>query len=347
MEAQRPLLSVAGLSKAFFVPQGVIHAVRDVSFNISAGETVGLVGESGCGKSTLGRLIIRLYQPDQGSICLKGVDISRLGRDELRPFRHAMQMIFQDPYASLNPRKTAGQTIESPLIVHGIGTPAERKDRVKWLMSRVGLQPEMTNRYPHEFSGGQRQRIGIARALALSPKLIVCDEPVSALDVSVQAQVINLLAEIQAELNLAYLFVSHDLSVVAHVASRVIVMYLGSFVEMANTVDLWLRPVHPYTQALINSVPIADLDRKKLQTRAFLKGDIPSLLNPPPGCNFHTRCPYTIDRCRTEKPGLRLVNPSDHWVACHLADGTNSNLNGRKSPEETRVEESDSQIHSR
>lgn len=331
MEA-KPLLSVSRVSKSFPVRQGIIHAVRQVSFDIYPGETVGLVGESGCGKSTLGRLIIRLYQPDHGSIYLDGVDISRLGQNELRPFRRMMQMIFQDPYASLNPRKTAGQTIELPLIVHGMGPVAKRKERVQWLMFRVGLQPEMAYRHPHEFSGGQRQRIGIARALALNPKLIICDEPVSALDVSVQAQVINLLAEIQVEFGLAYLFISHDLSVIAHFASRVIVMYLGCFVEIADRANLWLRPLHPYTQALIHSVPIADLDREKPKSKIFLKGDIPSPLNPPPGCSFHTRCPYTIGRCQMETPELRLVKPPAHWVACHLVDGTNSNLNGQKSP---------------
>jgi oligopeptide/dipeptide ABC transporter ATP-binding protein len=291
-----------------------------VSFDIAAGETVGLVGESGCGKSTLGRTIVRLYPPDEGSIHLDGVDISRLEREALRPYRRMMQMIFQDPYASLNPRKTAGQTIEAPLIVHGMGPSAERKERVGWLMSRVGLPPEMADRHPHEFSGGQRQRIGIARALALNPRLIVCDEPVSALDVSVQAQVINLLAEIQSEFGLAYLFISHDLSVVAHFASRVIVMYLGCFVEMADRRDIWSQPLHPYTQALIKAVPIPDIDKKGAPGQVFLKGDLPSPLNPPPGCSFHTRCMYAMDRCRAEEPELRPAGRAGHRVACHLIE---------------------------
>ncbi len=319
---KKPLLSVSRLSKLFSVRQGIIHAVRHVSLEIAAGETVGLVGESGCGKSTLGRTLIRLYQPDEGEIYLDGIEISHMSRTELRPFRRMMQMIFQDPYASLNPRKTAGQTVELPLIVHGIGTPAERRERVRWLMSRVGLPLEMADRHPHEFSGGQRQRIGIARALALNPKLIVCDEPVSALDVSVQAQVINLLAEIQAEFQLAYLFISHDLSVVAHFASRVIVMYLGCFVEVADRADLWLRPLHPYTRALISAVPIAAFDSQKSKSQVLLKGDLPSPLNPPPGCSFHTRCPCAIDRCRREEPELCSVGRSGHQVACHLVKTT-------------------------
>jgi oligopeptide/dipeptide ABC transporter ATP-binding protein len=312
----KPLLSVSELSKSFAVRRGVVQAVRHVSFEIAAGETVGLVGESGCGKSTLGRTILRLYPVDGGKILLDGVDISHFDRKTLRPFRRRMQMIFQDPYASLNPRKTAGKTIEVPLIVHGVGTAPERKERVRWLMSRVGLPAEMADRHPHEFSGGQRQRIGIARALALNPQLIICDEPVSALDVSVQAQVINLLAEIQAEFNLSYLLISHDLSVVAHFAHRVIVMYLGSFVEVAARTDLWLHPLHPYTQALIGAIPVVDFDRSRA-AQVLLKGDLPSPLNPPRGCSFHPRCPYAFERCRTEEPELRPAGETDHRVACH------------------------------
>jgi len=314
------LLSVSPLSKSFHVRQGIIHAVRGVSFDIAAGETVGLVGESGCGKSTLGRTVIRLYEPDSGRILLEGKDITHLKRQQLRPFRKTMQMIFQDPYASLNPRKTAGTAIEMPMAVHGVGNRKERRERVKWLMSRVGLPPEMADRHPHEFSGGQRQRIGIARALALNPRLIVCDEPVSALDVSVQAQVINLLAEIQVEFGLAYLFISHDLSLIAHFASRVIVMYLGCFVEVADQAALWLQPLHPYTQALISAVPVADLDAPKPKTRLFLKGDLPSPLNPPRGCSFHTRCPYAEGRCRREQAELRRIGAKEHWVACHRVE---------------------------
>lgn len=311
------LLSIAGVSKSFPLKHGVVRAVTNVSFQIGSGETVGLVGESGCGKSTLGRTVIRLYEPESGKIVLCGKDITHLTRSELRPCRCKMQIIFQDPYASLNPRKTIGQILEMPLIVHRFGSPLDRKKRVKWLMSRVGLTLESINRYPHEFSGGQRQRVGIARALALNPKFIVCDEPVSALDVSVQAQVINLLKEIQSEMGLAYLFISHDLSVVAHFCHRVIVMYLGQFVEIAERSEIWTRPLHPYTRALIKAVPVADIDRARGKTYSMLQGEIPSPLNPPAGCSFHTRCQWAIHRCREEEPKLLTVDGSNHQVACH------------------------------
>jgi oligopeptide/dipeptide ABC transporter ATP-binding protein len=315
--SMKKLLSITGVSKSFPLKHGVVRAVRNVSFQIGSGETVGLVGESGCGKSTLGRTVIRLYEPELGKIVLGGKDITHLTRSELRPHRCEMQIIFQDPYASLNPRKTIGQTLEMPLIVHRFGSPPARKERVKWLMSRVGLTLESMDRHPHEFSGGQRQRVGIARALALNPKFIVCDEPVSALDVSVQAQVINLLKEIQSEMGLAYLFISHDLSVVAHFCHRVIVMYLGQFVEIADRSDIWTRPLHPYTRALIKAVPIGDIDRSRGKIYSMLQGEIPSPLNPPAGCSFHTRCQWAIPRCREEEPELLAVDGSEHQVACH------------------------------
>ena len=315
-----PILSAVGLTKTFRVPQGVVKAVRHVSFDLYPRETLGLVGESGCGKSTLGRTIIRLYEPDDGKVYLDGIDITHLKRNALRPFRRKMQIIFQDPYASLNPRKTAEQIIRMPMIVHRMGTASEQKMRVKWLMHKVGLRSEMADRHPHEFSGGQKQRIGLARALALNPKILICDEPISALDVSIQAQVINLLVEIQAELGLSFLFISHDLSVVAHFASRVIVMYLGSFVEIADCRELWCNPLHPYTQALIRAVPFAGLNPEHhLLSKELLKGDLPSPLHPPDGCSFNTRCPISEPRCRKEAPVLRSIGESGHMVACHFA----------------------------
>jgi len=313
-----PLLSVEGLVKRFPTRRGTVHAVSGVGFDIGASETVGLVGESGCGKSTLGKLLVRLIEPDAGSIRLDGVDITSMGRAALRPFRRTIQMIFQDPYASLNPRSTARTIIEEPLSVHNVGTRAERRERVLWLAGRVGLRADTLGRYPHEFSGGQRQRIGIARALALNPKLIVCDEPVSALDVSVQAQVLNLLAEIQEELGLSYLFISHDLSVVEHISDRVLVMYLGKIVEGGDTGDVWRQPLHPYTQALIGSLPAADPEAAARRRAVVVEGDVPSPLSPPSGCRFHTRCPYAIDVCRNYEPPLRVAGSTGRTVACHL-----------------------------
>jgi len=311
------LLRVEHLSKRFAVRGGTVHALDDVSFTIDAGQTLGLVGESGCGKSTLGKTVLRLHAPDAGRILLEGRDLAALDRRALRPLRRDVQMIFQDPYASLNPRATIGRILAEPLQVHGIGNAAERRERVEWLMARVGLRPEHVDRLPHEFSGGQRQRIGIARALALSPKLVVCDEPVSALDVSVRAQVINLLTGLQAEFGLSYLFVSHDLSVVRHVADRVAVMYLGRIVEIGDRRRIFAAPAHPYTQALIASAPIADPSRRD-RPRALLQGDVPSALDPPSGCRFRTRCPQATDVCAAAVPPLRPLD-GDHAVACHHA----------------------------
>ena len=311
-----PLLSVRDLVRSFRVSGGTVRAVNGVSFDVARAETVGLVGESGCGKSTLGKTILRLIDPDSGSIVLAGEDIGRLSRSALRPHRRRMQMIFQDPYASLNPRITVGRLIQEPMDAHKVGTVAERKDRVVWLMQRVGLRPEHAERFPHEFSGGQRQRIGIARALALNPDLLICDEPVSALDLSVQAQVLNLLVEIQEEFRLSMLFISHDLSVVAHLADRIMVMYLGHIVEIGTRDAVWEQPLHPYTRALISAVPRLDPDEER-PSKIVLAGDLPSPMNPPTGCPFHTRCPVAIERCSREVPALRVLADGSQ-VACHL-----------------------------
>ncbi len=310
------LLVVRGLTKHFPVSGGVVKAVTGVDLEVAPGETLGLVGESGCGKSTLGKTIMRLIEPTAGSILIEGADVTGLGRAAMRPYRRVVQMIFQDPYASLNPRKTAGQIIAEPMDVHGIGNKMHRRQRVMELMAKVGLRPESAGRYPHEFSGGQRQRIGIARALALEPKLIICDEPVSALDVSVQAQVINLLMELQSEFRLTLVFISHDLSVVAHVAARVAVMYLGHIVEIARREEIWRAPLHPYTKALVSAVPSPDPDIVGRE-RIILEGDLPSPLDPPHGCTFHTRCPIAGEECRRSTPALRPVSGSGRLVACH------------------------------
>jgi oligopeptide/dipeptide ABC transporter ATP-binding protein len=298
---------------------GQVHAVDGVSFAIGAGETLGLVGESGCGKTTVGRSVLRLIEPTAGVIRLGGRDITRLGRAELRPLRREMQIIFQDPFSSLNPRMRAGDIVGEPLKVHGTvhGTvpTAERRDRVAALFSRVGLSQAQMDNYPHQFSGGQRQRIGVARALALNPKLIVCDEPVSALDVSIQAQVINLLTDLQRELGLSYLFISHNLAVVEHISHRIVVMYLGRIVEHTDRETLFRRPLHPYTEALLAAVPVPDPAARR--AKRVLQGDVPSPLHPPAGCHFHTRCPYAEARCRSETPRLREIEPGHH-VACHL-----------------------------
>jgi oligopeptide/dipeptide ABC transporter ATP-binding protein len=320
------LLEVKDLKKHFPIHKGVfsrvsgqVYAVDGVSFEIGRGETLGLVGESGCGKSTVGRTLLRLLEPTDGTIRVNGEDITHLGAEAMLPYRRRMQMIYQDPYASLNPRMSAGEIVGEPLIIHDVGTPQERREKVAALFERVGLRPEAMLNYPHEFSGGQRQRIGIARALALSPDLIVGDEPVSALDVSIQAQIINLLMDLQDEFKLSYLFVAHDLAVVEHISHRVAVMYLGRIVEMTDKQSLFEMPLHPYTEALLSAVPIPK-SAARGRRRVILTGDVPSPINPPSGCHFHARCPYAMPRCRTDVPALREVKPG-HWAACHLHDG--------------------------
>jgi oligopeptide/dipeptide ABC transporter ATP-binding protein len=319
------LLEVKDLKKYFPIHKGVfsqvsghVYAVDGISFHLDRGETLGLVGESGCGKSTVGRTLLKLLEPTAGTITLDGEDITGLDAPQMLPHRRRMQMIYQDPYASLNPRMSAGDIVGEPLIIHGVGAPGERRERVAHLFERVGLRPELTRSYPHEFSGGQRQRIGIARALALSPELIVGDEPVSALDVSIQAQIINLLMDLQDEYELSYLFVAHDLAVVEHISDRVAVMYLGRIVELTDKTSLFEMPLHPYTEALLSAVPIPKYGARTRQ-RVILTGDVPSPINPPPGCHFHTRCPYAMARCRHETPPLREVTPG-HWASCHLHD---------------------------
>ena len=321
-----PLLEVRDLKKHFPIHKGVfsrvsgyVYAVDGVSFHIERGETLGLVGESGCGKSTVGRTLLKLLEPTEGRILVNGEDITALGAAQMLPYRRQMQMIYQDPYASLNPRMSAGEIVGEPLIIHRMAASKERRERVAHLFDRVGLRPELVNAFPHEFSGGQRQRIGIARALALNPELIVGDEPVSALDVSIQAQIINLLMDLQDELKLSYLFVAHDLAVVEHISDRVAVMYLGRIVETTDKTSLFEMPLHPYTEALLSAVPIPKASART-RKRVILTGDVPSPINPPPGCHFHARCPYAMARCRHEVPALREVKPG-HWTACHLHDG--------------------------
>ena len=312
------LLEVEGLAKHFRVRGGVVHAVDGVSFSVGPGETLGLVGESGCGKTTLGRLITRLLEPSRGRIALDGRDITHLSRRALRPARSLMQMIHQDPFASLNPRSTISRSLSEPFIVHRMGTSAERRRRVEKLLVRVGLRGEHATRYPHELSGGQRQRVAIARALALNPKLVICDEPVSSLDVSIQAQVLGLLQRLKDELHLSYVFITHDLAILGHIADRVAVMYLGEFVELANRRTLRQRPLHPYTAALFDAVPIPDPTAVARSRRRVLPtGDPPSPVSPPAGCRYHTRCAFAEDVCARESPPLREVE-SHHWVACHL-----------------------------
>jgi len=302
----------------FQYQSGAVHAVDDISFFIKRGETLGLVGESGCGKSTTGRTILQLYRPTSGSVSFEGVDLVTLKGEDLRKKRRQMQMIFQDPYASLNPRQSVEEIIGEPMIIHNLAHGAEVRDRVKHLLSLVGLNVSMIDRYPHEFSGGQRQRIGVARALALQPSLIVCDEPISALDVSVQAQVINLLEDLQQEFQLTYLFIAHDLSVVRHISQRVAVMYLGIVAEVADREELYSHPLHPYTQALLSAVPIPDPLIEEKRHRIILEGDVPSPVNPPSGCRFRTRCPIAQEICGQERPEFREL-ATNHWVACHLA----------------------------
>jgi oligopeptide/dipeptide ABC transporter ATP-binding protein len=327
VETGGPLLEVEDLKMYFPIRRGVlsrtvgqVYAVDGVSFSIGPGETLGLVGESGCGKSTAGKAILKLIEPTAGRIKLHGTDITDLSPAEMRPHRRELQVIFQDPYSSLNPRLSAGAIVGEPLTNYGIAKGAEIEDRVAGLFKRVGLRPEQMRRYPHEFSGGQRQRLGIARALALNPRLIVGDEPVSALDVSVQAQVINLLMDLQDEYGLSYLFIAHDLAVVEHISHRVAVMYLGKIVELTDKKSLFVEPLHPYTEALLSAVPQPEPPPAgTARERIILTGDVPSPINPPSGCRFHTRCPYVFDRCKTEAPAFQQVKPG-HWVACHLRE---------------------------
>ncbi len=323
--APEPLLRVNDLVKHFPIKSGLfgrtsasVRAVNGVSFELAKGETLGLVGESGCGKSTTGRCLLRLIEPTSGEIWFEGRNVVDLGREAMRALCRDMQIIFQDPYASLDPRMTVGAIVGEALIIHNLTkTKSEYRDRIVDLLETVGLHPDHLRRYPHEFSGGQRQRIGIARALAVSPKLIVCDEPVSALDVSIQAQVINLLEDLQQKFDLTYLFIAHDLSVVEHISDRVAVMYLGRIVEIAPARDLYTTPRHPYTEALLSAVPIPEPGLKR--TRIRLEGDVPNPINPPSGCYFHPRCPKVMDRCKTEVPAFRQIS-GGHWAACHLND---------------------------
>jgi len=323
MSENGALVEIKSLKKYFPIRKGVlqreverVHAVDDVTLSVEKGETVGLVGESGCGKSTLGRCVVRLLEPTAGDVIFDGRSIGKLGARSLRPLRREMQMVFQDPYASLNPRKRVGTIISDPMKIHGIGDRRERKKRVEELLEVVGLSPEHYNRFPHEFSGGQRQRIGVARALALRPKLVVADEPVSALDVSIQAQMVNLLEDLQDEFGLTYVFIAHDLGVVRHVSDRIAVMYLGKLMELSPAEELYTRPIHPYTEALLSAVPIPDPDLSEERERIVLQGDVPSPIHPPSGCRFHPRCRYATDVCAQIEPPL-VDYGNGHLAACH------------------------------
>lgn len=320
------LIEVKNLKKYFPVRKDIflgkvqyIKAVDDISFHINEGETLGLVGESGCGKSTLGRTIIRLYDSTEGDVFYKGQNISRMKEKDIKPYRRKMQVVFQDPYASLNPKMTVDELIKEPLSIHNIGSEKERSERVHELLEKVGLNPSHFNRYAHEFSGGQRQRIGIARALAINPEFILCDEPISALDVSIQAQVVNMLEELQNEMGLTYLFIAHDLSMVRHISHRIGVMYLGKLVELADSNELYNRPAHPYTQALLSSIPVPDPRLAKSKIKTILEGDVPSPLNPPSGCKFRTRCKYATAKCAEIEPQMKDIG-GGHMAACHLFD---------------------------
>jgi oligopeptide transport system ATP-binding protein len=321
-----PLLEVKDLTKHFYVGHGLllsklgktVKAVESISFNLNEGETLGLVGESGCGKSTTGRCINRLLEASSGDIKFQDLNVRKLKSRELKQYRRDVSFIFQDPYASLNPRMTFGEIMTEPLVIHGIGTRRERQERAKEMLKIVGLNPEHIHRYPHEFSGGQRQRVGIARALMLRPKMIICDEPVSALDVSIQAQIINLLEELQEEFKLTYLFIAHDLAIVRHICDRVAVMYLGKIVEVGGWREVYNSPHHPYTQSLLSAVPVPDPDKQRQRSRIILQGDVPSPIDPPSGCRFHTRCPIAQPICSREEPPLKKVG-SGHEAACHFA----------------------------
>ncbi|QTH46270.1 ATP-binding cassette domain-containing protein [Cohnella sp. LGH] len=316
----KAFIEIEGLKKYFDLGNHrILKAVNDVSFSIQKGETLGLVGESGCGKSTAGRTIIRLYEPTAGSISIDGTDVAKLSKSKLKAYRSKMQMVFQDPYASLNPRMTVLDIVGEALDIHGLaGSKVERKRRVEELLEMVGLNAEHASRYPHEFSGGQRQRIGITRALAVNPQFMICDEPISALDVSIQAQIINLLIDLQKKMGLTYLFIAHDLSMVKYMSDRVAVMYLGKIVEMARSEDLYSNPQHPYTRALLSAIPVPDPDVEENKERIVLKGDLPSPVSPPSGCPFRTRCPLATEKCAAEVPLFRETRPN-HYAACHYA----------------------------
>lgn len=329
VQSASPLVRVRGLQVHFPTRRGLVRAVDDLDLEIQRGETLGVVGESGCGKSTAGRAILQLLKPTAGSVEFEGRELTSLWRkrfglwrwgDELRDLRRDAQLVFQDPYASLDPRMTVEQIVAEPLAAFGVGSASERRRKVQTVLERVGMDPRYVRRYPHEFSGGQRQRIGIARALVLEPKFVVCDEPVSALDVSVQAQIINLLEQLQRDLGLTYLLVAHDLAVVRHISTRVAVMYLGRVAEIADCDTLYAKPAHPYTRALLSAVPVPDPKIERAKQRVPLLGDVPSPVTPPAGCRFHTRCPYVVERCRHETPQLRPLNATQQLVACHRAE---------------------------
>ena len=331
--AKKELLKVEGLKQYFPIKGGFlgrtvnhVKAVDDITFTIYEGETVSIVGESGCGKSTTGRAILRLEEPTEGSVSFQGTDITKLSKGKMRKYRKDMQIIFQDPYASINPRQTVASVLNEAMHIQNVLPKGERRARIEELLETVGLRAYQADRYPHEFSGGQRQRIGIARALSVNPKLIICDEAVSALDVSIQAQVLNLLEELQNEFGLTYLFISHDLGVVRHISDRIIVMYLGKIVEIADKTSLFENPQHPYTKALLSAIPVPDPDAKK--ERIVLKGDVPSPIDPPTGCRFHTRCPFATDKCKAEEPKLRKTGlmMEGHEAACHYMEEISTNL---------------------